>query len=126
MARKNVVESFEILADADLSGSITSESFNVKNMDKATIRLAWTSADAIGAFKFQARQELSSSPEVDSQWFDLEGLTSLPVDMTAPSPDSEHQIIFESMPFVELRVQYSPTSGTGTVNGKITLKQVGG
>ena len=127
MARKNVT-THVMLESGDMSASITSESTNVNNLDVATIRLSWTSADAIGTVKIQAKQiDKSNKPESASDWFDVDGLSAIAINMTAPSPDSSHQIIFTQLPFTDIRVVYTPTSGTGTLDSiKITAKQVGG
>lgn len=126
MARKNVT-THTMLESGDMSSSLQSESTNVTHLDVATIRLNWTSTDAVGIVKVQAKQaNKPNQPETGSDWFDIEGLSSISIDMTAPSPDSSHQIIFTQLPFTDIRLVYTPTSGTGTMNVKITAKQVGG
>ena len=111
-----------------MTGSLTSESTNVSQLDKATIRVVWTSADAIGELKIQAKQIANpQKPEEASDWFDLDFGNVIAIDMTVPTPDSEHQILFNELPFTDLRVVYTPTSGTGTIDSiKISAKQVGG
>lgn len=127
MARKNVT-THVMLESKDMSSSIQSAATNVSYLDVATIRLNWTSADAVGTVKVQAKQaNKPNQPETSSDWFDVEGLSAISIDMTAPSPDSSHQIIFTQLPFTDIRVVYTPTSGTGTLDSvKISAKQVGG
>lgn len=127
MGRKNTTT--HIMTEAqDMSASFESDSTNVTNLDVATIRLGWTSADAVGTIKVQAKQAANpNSPEQVSDWFDIESLSSIPINMTVPSPQTEHQIVFTQLPFTDIRLVYTPTSGTGTMdNIKITAKQVGG
>lgn len=122
MGRKSVVPVYKFFSEADLAGDLISKSINVKNLDKASIRLSWTSSDAVGVFKIQARQENDSKKEEALDWFDVEFGSTIALDA---SLQSDHQILFNELPFVELRVVYTSTSGTGTVNGKITAKVVG-
>jgi hypothetical protein len=124
VARKNVIEVFEFFDSVDLSQSHTSESTNVKNLDKASIRIAWTGASATpGTIKVQARQEKQNIPESNAQWFDLDLGSTLNIDNT----DTNHQIIFSDLPFVEIRLVYTTALGaSGTMSAKITAKQVGG
>lgn len=122
MGRKSTIQAYQFFDSADLSGNLESASFNVKNLDKASLRLSWTSADALGEFKIQARQELESKTDDTEGWFDLEFGNTIPLDATS---QSDHQILFNELPFVELRIVYTATSGSGTLNGKLTAKVVG-
>ena len=127
MARKNVT-THVMLESGDMSSSLQSAATNVSYLDVATIRLNCTSTDALGTVKIQAKQiDKQNMPEAVSDWFDVEGLSAISIDMTAQSPDSSHQIIFNQLPFTDIRVVYTPTSGTGTLDSvKISAKQVGG
>ena len=124
MARKNVIEVFELFSAVNMNANQTSEITNVKNLDKASIRLSWTGASATpGTLKVQARQEKPNIPVENSQWFDLELDTAITIDNT----DTQHQIIFNELPFVELRLVFTTDTGcTGALSAKLTAKQVGG
>lgn len=114
-----------MLESGDLSGNLTSLSSNVVNLDKASLRLSWTSADAVGTITIEAKQVNPEKPEEASDWFELDFGNVIAIDMTAPSPDSEHQIIFNELPFTDLRVVYTATSGTGTIDATLSAKTVG-
>lgn len=107
--------------DGDLSTDITSNVTNVRNLDKASIRVEWTGTP-VGELKVQALQEKENQPIAEADWFDLDLGSTITIDNT----DTEHQIIFNELPFERIRLQYVSTSGTGVINAKISAKQVGG
>lgn len=121
MARKNVVSAFPIISDGDMSADLTSLETSVKNLDKASIRIEWTGTPE-GEIVVQALQEKDGVPVVDADWFDLSFGSTITIDAT----NTDHQLIFNELPFERLRLKYVATSGSGTLNAKISAKQVGG
>lgn len=117
MARKNVVKAYSMIEAGDLSGSITSAVTNVINMDKASIHLSWTGSSPVGVFTVQVR-----NGENDS-WYNLT-MGGGAINISGNSGD--HQLMFNELPFTDIRLVYAATSGTGTVDAIITMKQVGG
>lgn len=117
MGRKNVVKSFDIISSdvGDLSDNFTSEIVNVINMDKASVHLEWSGTGVDGEFEIQAR-----NGENDS-WYVLDLNTSILVD----TDSGDHQIVFNELPFTDIRLSYTSNAGTGTLTGKISLKVVG-
>lgn len=125
MARKNTISAHPMIVDGDMSGDITSSVTDVKNLDKAYIRVTWDiGGSPVGELQFEALQEKDSTSAAndDANWFTLDFGDTLTID----NSETEHQILFESLPFDKLRLKYNSTSGTGTLNAKITAKQVGG
>lgn len=125
MARKNVVSAFSMITDGDLSADITSLPTDVKNLDKASIRLAWDVAGSpVGVVTIEALQEKDNTAESEDEanWFTLEFGSIINIDNT----ETDHQILFNELPFDKIRLKYTATSGSGTLNAKITAKQVGG
>jgi len=115
VARKNVL-SYAMLLDADAAVSVTSPITNVLNLDKASIHLSWvgTAIDAIVVV--QVRNSAKD------EWYNLDfGST---IEISGNSGD--HQLIFNEMPFVDMRLYYEAYSGTGTFDAILTAKQVGG
>lgn len=109
----------------DMSANVISEITDVKNLDNATIRVTWdTAGTPIGELRVQVLQEkdATSAENDELNWFDLDFGDTLTIDNT----ETEHQIIFTQLPFDKIRLQYFRTSGTGTMNAKISAKQVGG
>lgn len=116
MARKNIVASYAMIDAGDLSGNLTSEIVNVQNMDKGSVHLSWAGASPVGVVTVQARNGANDA------WFNL----SMGSAIAISGSSGDHQLIFNEMPFTDIRLQYTSTSGTGSMDAIITLKQTGG
>lgn len=115
MARKNVLKSYKMIDAGDLSGNITSSQTSVINMDKASIVLAWSGTSPIGAVELQAR-----NGEDDAfRALDLGAVVSISGD------SGNHRILLNELPFTDIRLVYTATSGTGSVDAIITAKTQG-
>ena len=114
--RKNFIDSYPMISEGDLSSAITSSITNVLKLDKASLHVYWSDLAAVGELKIEARVG-EKNP-----WFELDFGAPLEVD---PANDGEFQIIFNELPFTEIRLVYAPTSGTGTINAILTSKTVG-
>lgn len=123
MGRKNVILSHKMLDDISLITNASSDPTNVANLDRASVSIEWSASDAVGSITFQGRKKKLQTSEVDADWFELDfGST---IDITGGAGD--HQVIFDSLDFTELRVNYNYVSGTiGTLKAVITAKQIGG
>jgi len=122
MARKNVVNAFSMITDGDMSAEIISSVTDVKNLDNAAIRLTWDiGGTPVGTVTVEAVQTKESEPEADYEWFELDFGSTITIDNTG----TEHQLIFNQLTFDKIRLKYNRTSGTGTMNAKITAKTVG-
>ena len=112
-----------MITNGDMSGSITSEETDVKNLDVASIRVTWDIAGTPdGTLAIEALQEKDNTPISPSDWFTV----NLDATIVIDTSETEHQILFEQLPFDKIRLVYTPSSGSGTMNAKITAKQVGG
>lgn len=117
MARKNLIPSFKLIDAEAMDGNITSEVVNVQNMDIASIHLAWSAGSTpVGTVTVQARNGASDT------WYDLDFGSAISVSGNS----GDHQIILSEMPFTDIKVTYTRSSGDGTLNGYITAKQIGG
>lgn len=115
MGRKNVVKSYEMIAAGDLSGNITSNVVNVINMDKASVHLEWSGTGVDGLFTVEARNG------EDDSWYTLDFNVNIPLD----TDSGDHQILFNELPFTDIRLVYARTGGTGSVTATISLKVIG-
>lgn len=107
----------------DLSVAQTSSSTNVTYLDRASITLEWTGSDAVGVITVEARKKKEAQSVADSDYKVLDFGSS--IDITGVTGD--HILIFDSLDFTDIRIQYVPTSGTvGTLTAVITAKQIGG
>ena len=116
MARKNVVKAYKMIDAGDLSGNIQSNTTSVINMDKASISVQWTGSSPVGTFEVLARNG------EDDAWQALDFGAAISVSGNS----GDHRIVLNELPFTDLRVDYTSTSGTGSVTATITAKQVGG
>lgn len=114
MGRKNVVKSYKMIDAGDLSGDITSESTSVINLDKASIHIVWSGSSPSGTINVQAKNGDKGT------WRSLDFGTTISVSGNS----GEHDIILNELPFDEIRVVYTSTSGTGTVDAVLTAKVI--
>lgn len=115
MGRKNVVRSFKMIDAGNLASAITSTVVNVINLDQASIHIEWAGTAPVGTFTVEAR-----NGEEDS-WYalDMGGAISI------SGASGDHQLVFNQMPFTDIRLVYAATSGTGSVDAFISAKVVG-
>lgn len=120
MSRKSVVAGFPMIQSGDLSANITSEIVSVKNLDNASIIVTWTGATPIGVLTVEARNngKGGATPE---PWYTLD----MGAAITISGNSGNHQLIFNLLPFTDLRLIYTATSGTGTLDAVITSKVSG-
>lgn len=121
MSRKNILEAFDMLSAASMVSSQTQATPTyVKNLDRASILVEWTGTSPVGTLEVQA-QNIREPVGAASAWET--------VDMGAPITISgntgSHTLIFNSLPFTRLRLVYTRTSGTGTLNAIILGKTEG-
>lgn len=115
MSRKSVVPSYKMIDSGNLASNITSSIVSVKNLDKASIHVEWSGAAPVGTLSVEAR-----NGEADN-WYALDFGSAISVSGNS----GEHQIVFNELPFTDIRLQYSFTSGTGSIDAFITAKVVG-
>jgi hypothetical protein len=99
---------------ADMSASITSREIDSSELDKASINASWAAGPA-GAFTVEVIRNDKDS------WVALD--TGTPWSIVAS--DDSAQIILTEMPFIKLRLVWTPTSGSGTLVAYMNLKTVG-
>lgn len=126
MARKHSLPPHNMLLDADMSGSLLSAPTNVSQIDQAIIFLNW-SGGAEGEFTVEGAQVKSTELRADSPlpasivWNTLSfGSTVL-----AEIGNDNHELVFTQLPFTHIRIRYTPSAGTGTLNATISGKSLG-
>lgn len=114
MGRKSVVKSFKMIDQGDISGNVTSAITNVINLDIASIAISWSGTSPIGSITVQARNgEQEAFRDIDIGTINVSGNTG------------NHDLIFTELPFTDLQVTYTATSGTGTLDAVLTSKVTG-
>lgn len=114
--RKNVVRGYKMFDAVSLATSATSNEVNVINLDKASIYLDWTGSSLSGTLTVEARND-----EKDT-WFELDFGT--PISITGAS--GSHVLIFNELPHNTIRLVFTSTSGSGSLDAILAAKQVGG
>ena len=115
MARKSVLRSYKMLDAADLSGNLTSNVTNVLNLDKASISIQWTGTSPVGTIEVMARNG------EEDVWQALDFGSTISVSGNT----GDHRIVLNELPFTDIRVDYTSSSGTGTIDAIITAKTQG-
>lgn len=115
MGRKSTVESFNMFKDADISTNATSEVVNTLRQDKASIHISWSGSTAVGTITVEAR-----NGENDS-WYEI----NMGGTISVSGVSGDHQLLFNELPFTDVRLQYTSTSGTGNINAYLTMKVTG-
>lgn len=108
--RKNSMKTNQFITNASMTGSVTSDSFDVSLYDNICIELEWTSATApVGNFQVQGT---IVDPATASQWVDI-----LDSAVAAGGAAGTALINVSSAAFTDMRVTYTVASGTATLNG---------
>lgn len=114
--RKNVVRGYKLLEAADLSGNLTSPEINVINLDQASVFVSWSGTAPVGVLDVQFKNGDNGT------WFSVD--MGGPINITGAS--GQHILIFHELPHTAMRLLYTATSGSGSIDAVITAKQVGG
>ena len=118
MSRKNQLNKFQTINNGDMSqSSITSSVTNIQYLDSIGIQLQWTGSP-VGSLAIQLSadyaQDAQGNVTNSGNWTTMQSIST-----TGGSPVYV-DITETSSPFI--RVVYTKTSGTGTLNGFITAK----
>jgi len=122
--RKNVLSIYKIIDAGDMSqSSITSAVTNITYLDNVCIELVFTGSP-VGTFSVQGsldhQQDALGNIITAGNWVSL---TLSPAPVASGSAD---QIVIDlnQLSFPYIRVVYTKTSGTGTLNGWIGAKML--
>ena len=99
----------------DISGTITSPATNTRQVDVASIAINWTGTSPVGVLTVEARNG------EDDTWSELD--FGQAINITGNT--GEHTILFNELHFEEIRLVYTATSGTGTLDAILLAKTVG-
>lgn len=114
--RKNVVRGYKMFDAVSVAASATSNEVNVINLDKASIFVDWAGTAPVGVLTVQAKNAQNGD------WFDLDmgGVINI------SGASGSHILVFNELPHDAIRLVYTATSGTGTIDAVLAAKQVGG
>jgi hypothetical protein len=114
MALKNVIKPYHLMTDGDMSGNLTSNTVDVTYSDNVGIQLTWTGA-AVGTFAVEGTVD-------ESNWSSL-SFSSTP---SASGGGDTHLLNLNNLPYKRIRVKYTRTSSTGTLQVWVMAKTMGG
>lgn len=115
MGRKNVLKSFPMFDAVSLGANATSSETSVINLDKASIHIVWTGSSPVGTITAQARNGESDA------WYVLDFGAAISVSGSS----GEHQLVFNELPFTDIRLLYTRTSGSGSITARLSAKVQG-
>lgn len=121
--RKNTLLKFQNITNGNMAGNVTSVVSNIEFLDNIGIQLVFTGSP-VGTFTVEISadhaQDQNGNVSVAGNWvaIDLD-----PVPVAAGSADVI-AINIDLMSFPWMRVVYTRTSGTGTLNGYICAKMI--
>lgn len=116
MARKNLIYSYPFFNSQTVSTTTTSNSSKVDQLDYGSIALQWSASTLVAA----ATIEVKNGDNGDWRTLDF----GSPI--TISSSSGSHEIDFLQMPFTDMRMKVTVTSGSGTVDAVFTAKNTGG
>jgi hypothetical protein len=105
----------------DISADSTSEVTNVRNLDKASVRVVWTGSP-VGELIVEARNTEKGLPT--EEWYQVNMNAPVVINSTT-YPEQNHLLQFFELPFSEIRMRFVSTSGTGTLDATLVAKTVG-
>lgn len=113
MARKLVLRKHQVVSSGDMSADVTSDTTNIEHLDNIAYQLVWTGTPT-GTFAVEGTVD-------GSTWAALD--LSDPILASGSADDA--LIVLSDLSFVSIRVKYTRTSGTGTLNVFISGKTSG-
>lgn len=120
----NLLKPFQILSAQSMAASFTSGAVEISNQDNVGVQLNWTTSNAVGIFGVQVsldyRQDLEGNIVVAGNWIPLNFSPTI----VAASTSDVAYIDLNQLSAPYMRVTYTRTSGTGTVNGFVVAKGV--
>lgn len=108
---RRFIQPYQVIASGDMSGAIASPSVDISNVDDISIVYEWAGTSPVGTLFVQVKNG-------DSPWSVLD--ISPPAAISGNSGNNNIQIT--NVSFKELRLTYTRTSGTGTLNAYLTGK----
>lgn len=105
-----------------MSGNITGEATDVLFLDNVCYEAVWSGASPDGELIIEVTGDNITETGVVPTWIELD--FGAPIPITGNS--GNHLINVNQTPFRYIRPRYARSSGTGTLNIKLTSKQGGG
>ncbi len=119
----NLLNPVHIIVAGDMSGNITSNAVEVKLQDNVGVQLHWTGAPT-GVFSIQVsmdhREDIEGNVVVAGHWVSV----ILNPSITASGSADDAYIDLNQLSAAYVRIVYTATSGTGTLDAFVNAKGV--
>lgn len=116
MSRKQILPPFKMYNAVSLGATVTSTITSVAGMDKASIYFEWSAGTSpVGTLTVHARNG------ADGTWRELNMGSTISIS----GASGAHDLVFNELPFTDIKLVYTRSSGTGTVTATIAAKTVG-
>lgn len=113
MGRKLVIEPVAIISAGDMSGNINSSVVDVTHVDNAGLQVVWSASSPVGSLQVQGTID-------GTNFFDL-----LPSPLSISTATGNVYVQIAQICFASLKVVYTFTSGTGTLNVTLCARSEG-
>lgn len=111
--QKNVIDRFQSIVSGDMSGNLTSSFSDIRFMDNLGLQIKWTSANAVGVLTVECSNSYQPDKNIAGTWV---ALTFSPALSQPASNNGDFLVNLNQLPYAYMRVVYTRTSGTGTLN----------
>lgn len=127
MPRKNSILKFQIMTSGNMaSASITSTVTQIQFLDNIGIQINYTGSSPVGVVNVQISADYAQDPQGvvtnTGNWINMTFGTTTDIAIPGATSPIYFDIQETSAPWI--RVVYTKTSGTGTMNAFITAKEV--
>lgn len=119
MSGKNSTHAYQLITNASMAGNVTSSPTDVQYSDNIGIQLVFTGTPT-GTFFIQGSVNYDERLGT-GDWSNLK----FSLDPAANGSADNHLINLNQIPYKKIRVFYSRTSGSGTLNGWIMKRMIG-
>ena len=114
MGRRNIIKSYKMLDAVSIGSSQTSDSTNVESMDVASVDVVWSAGSTpVGVITFEATNSDDNTINAgNASWVEL----SFGAAINISGASGSHHVVFDVLPFRALRVKYTRSSGSATLD----------
>lgn len=120
MGSKKVIKSFQMISAASMAATVTSSIVNTEFLDNIGLYIKWASSDAVGVITVESSINYDAGLAT-GDWFSL---TFNPPLAQPASNNGSYGINLNELPYPWLKVVYTRTSGSGTLNAYLSAKEV--
>jgi hypothetical protein len=116
------LEPYSVISSGDMSGNITSSVTIINRIPNLSYSVSWTGSSPVGVITVEESNDYSLNPDGSVRNAGIWNTMTLS-GAAAVSGNSDHGIIkLSQVPSFAIRLVYTRTSGTGTLNAIITGK----